>query len=47
MPTRRKGEPKKKFISRAIPRLKKEGYPQKQAVAIAYSMAKRKRKKRR
>ena len=35
-----------KYVSGKIPKLMREGYKQKQAVAIAYSMARRKGKKR-
>jgi len=38
MPKPHRGEKEKEFMSRAIPMLmKEEGYPQKQAIAIAYS----------
>jgi len=50
MPTRRKGESAKAFVSRCIPILIKEGRTPQQAAAICHSMAgtskpKRKKKK--
>lgn len=47
MPSPRKGEKEKEYVSRAIPMLMKEGTAKnsKQAVAIAHSMYKEKRKK--
>lgn len=45
MPNPNRGESKNKFISRAIPTLRKEGYPQLQAVAIAHSKWERRNKK--
>src|SRR5262245_30622363 len=46
MPTRRKGEPLSKFVSRCVPIVMKEGTAknQKQAVAICYSMGRKKSK---
>lgn len=35
---------KKKYISSKIAKLREEGYPRKQSIAIAYSMAERKKK---
>jgi len=47
-PRRRKGESESSYISRLVRHYIHEGYPRKQAIAIAYSVAKRnKRKKRR
>jgi len=46
MPKPRSGESQKDFFNRAIPMLvKEEGYPQKQAVAIAYSYWQNRHKK--
>lgn len=45
MPSPKKGEKRSDFISRAIPYLEKEGYHGDQAIAIAYSMWKRRHKK--
>ncbi len=47
MPKPRKGESQTAYLARAIPVLLDEGRPKKQAVAIAYSMFRegRKRKK--
>lgn len=38
MPTPRKGETQQDYVSRAIKQLREEGKPQKQSIAIAYSM---------
>lgn len=43
MPIPKRGESEKDFVHRAIPFLIDEGYPQKQAIAIAYSMYKNKK----
>ena len=47
MPEPRKGESQSDYISRAISQLRREGRPEKQAIAIAYSMWRERRKKRR
>lgn len=39
MPKIRKGESTKNFVKRCIPQLIMEGKPQRQAVAICYSMS--------
>lgn len=39
MPEKIKGETTKNFVKRCIPQLIMEGKPQKQAVAICYSMS--------
>ncbi len=46
-PRRRKGESDQSYISRLIRHYRHEGYPQEQAIAIAYSVAERSKKKRR
>lgn len=45
MPKPLRNETQKHYVSRAIPMLIKEGYPQNQATAIAYSMFKKRKKK--
>jgi len=45
MPQPVKGESKKKFVSRAIADLIREGYPRLQAIAIAHSYWERRNKK--
>jgi len=45
MPSPKKGETQKEFISRAIPMLVDEGRPRLQAIAIAHSMWRNRGKK--
>jgi len=45
MPNPKKGETQQEFVSRAVPMLIREGRPRLQAIAIAYSMWRRRNKK--